>query len=50
MMAYCRSKLGNLWIASELSRRSPELEVRVVHPGVVAAARLWDTCSALDAA
>lgn len=36
MMAYCRSKLGNLWIASELSRRSPELEVRVVHPGVVA--------------
>ena len=36
MRAYCRSKLGNLWIASELVRRSSGLEVRVVHPGVVA--------------
>jgi NAD(P)-dependent dehydrogenase (short-subunit alcohol dehydrogenase family) len=36
MRAYCRSKLGNLWIAAELVRRSPGLEVRVVHPGVVA--------------
>jgi NAD(P)-dependent dehydrogenase (short-subunit alcohol dehydrogenase family) len=36
MQAYCRSKLGNLWIAGELARRSPELEVRTVHPGVVA--------------
>jgi len=36
MQAYCRSKLGNLWIASELVRRVPGLEVRVVHPGVVA--------------
>ncbi len=34
--AYCRSKLGNLWIASELVARAPGLEVRVVHPGVVA--------------
>lgn len=34
--AYCRSKLGNLWIAAELARRSSALEVRVVHPGVVA--------------
>ena len=36
MLAYCRSKLGNLWISAELARRSPELEVRTVHPGVVA--------------
>jgi NAD(P)-dependent dehydrogenase (short-subunit alcohol dehydrogenase family) len=36
MRAYCRSKLGNLWIAAELARRSPSIEVRVVHPGVVA--------------
>jgi NAD(P)-dependent dehydrogenase (short-subunit alcohol dehydrogenase family) len=36
MLAYCRSKLGNLWIASELARRAPGLEVAVVHPGVVA--------------
>ena len=36
MQAYCRSKLGNLWIAAELTKRSPGLEVRVVHPGVVA--------------
>jgi NAD(P)-dependent dehydrogenase (short-subunit alcohol dehydrogenase family) len=36
MRAYCRSKLGNLWIASELERRAPELEVYSVHPGVVA--------------
>jgi NAD(P)-dependent dehydrogenase (short-subunit alcohol dehydrogenase family) len=36
MQAYCRSKLGNLWIASELARRAPSLEVRTVHPGVVA--------------
>ena len=36
MRAYCRSKLGNLWIAAELLRRSPQLEVYVVHPGVVA--------------
>lgn len=36
MRAYCRSKLGNLWIAAELLRRQPGLEVYVVHPGVVA--------------
>jgi len=36
MRAYCRSKLGNLWIAAELLRRQPTLEVYVVHPGVVA--------------
>ena len=36
MRAYCRSKLGNLWIAAELVRRSPALEVYIVHPGVVA--------------
>jgi NAD(P)-dependent dehydrogenase (short-subunit alcohol dehydrogenase family) len=36
MRAYCRSKLGNLWIAGELVRRFPELTVHVVHPGVVA--------------
>ncbi len=36
MRAYCRSKLGNLWIASELQRRFPALTVAVAHPGVVA--------------
>lgn len=36
MRAYCRSKLGNLWIAFELARRRPELSVRAAHPGVVA--------------
>jgi len=36
MRAYCRSKLGNLWIAAELAQRAPRLEVAVVHPGVVA--------------
>lgn len=36
MMAYCRSKLGNLWIAAQLGERLDGLEVRVVHPGVVA--------------
>jgi retinol dehydrogenase 12 len=36
MLAYCRSKLGNLWIGAELAKRSPALEVAVVHPGVVA--------------
>ena len=36
MQAYCRSKLGNLWIAGELGRQSPELTVLAVHPGVVA--------------
>jgi len=34
--AYSRSKLGTLWEAHELARRHPELEVVVVHPGVVA--------------
>jgi NAD(P)-dependent dehydrogenase (short-subunit alcohol dehydrogenase family) len=36
MRAYCRSKLGNLWMATELVKRSPAFEVRVVHPGMVA--------------
>lgn len=36
MLAYCRSKLGNLWIARELARRHPELTVHAAHPGVVA--------------
>jgi NAD(P)-dependent dehydrogenase (short-subunit alcohol dehydrogenase family) len=36
MRAYCRSKLGTLWLAGELLRRSPQLSVYVVHPGVVA--------------
>ena len=35
MLAYCRSKLGNLWLAGELQRRQPELDVRIAHPGVV---------------
>jgi NAD(P)-dependent dehydrogenase (short-subunit alcohol dehydrogenase family) len=36
MRAYCRSKLGNLWMAEELMRRFPQLTVYVAHPGVVA--------------
>lgn len=36
MLAYCRSKLGNLWIGFELARREPARTVAVVHPGVVA--------------
>lgn len=35
-LAYCRSKLGNLWYARELARRFPSLRVHAVHPGVVA--------------
>ena len=34
-LAYCRSKLGNLWFVGELQRRHPELEVVAVHPGVI---------------
>lgn len=34
--AYCRSKLGNLWMVAELTRRHPELCVVATHPGVVA--------------
>jgi NAD(P)-dependent dehydrogenase (short-subunit alcohol dehydrogenase family) len=36
MRAYCRSKLGNLWMARELARREPGLMVLCAHPGVVA--------------
>ena len=36
MLAYCRSKLGDIWIARELQRRHPELHVAIAHPGVVA--------------
>lgn len=36
MLAYCRSKLGNLWHADQLRRRFPSLSVAVVHPGIVA--------------
>ena len=35
-LAYCRSKLGNLWYVRELARRFPNLHVYAVHPGVVA--------------
>lgn len=38
MKAYNRSKLGNFWIARELQKRYGELNVFVVHPGVVATA------------
>jgi NAD(P)-dependent dehydrogenase (short-subunit alcohol dehydrogenase family) len=34
--AYCRSKLGNLWMMREWARRRPELRVHAAHPGVVA--------------
>ncbi|MEO0961430.1 MAG: SDR family NAD(P)-dependent oxidoreductase [Pseudomonadota bacterium] len=37
-MAYCRSKLGNLWQFGELAKRHPELQVVMVHPGVAATA------------
>lgn len=43
MLAYCRSKLGNLWFAAELQRRFADLEVCSVHPGVVATALAGDT-------
>jgi NAD(P)-dependent dehydrogenase (short-subunit alcohol dehydrogenase family) len=36
MLAYCRSKLGNLWLADQLRTRAPEFSVVAVHPGVVA--------------
>lgn len=36
MLAYCRSKLGNLWYGRELQRRHPGLAVLIAHPGVVA--------------
>ena len=35
MLAYCRSKLGNLWQMRELARRRSEIRVHAVHPGVV---------------
>lgn len=35
-LAYCRSKLGNLWFAQQLQKRYPGLKVHCVHPGVVA--------------
>ncbi|CAG0954820.1 hypothetical protein MYXO_00422 [Myxococcaceae bacterium] len=35
-LAYCRSKLANLWQMRELAARHPELCVVAVHPGVVA--------------
>ncbi|MDX1961258.1 MAG: SDR family NAD(P)-dependent oxidoreductase [Leptospiraceae bacterium] len=34
--AYCQSKLGNIWIGLELQRRFPDLNVTIVHPGVIA--------------
>ncbi len=36
MGAYCRSKLGDLWLADQLQRRHPQLHVLVAHPGAVA--------------
>jgi len=36
MLAYCRSKLGLMWMARELAQHHPTLEVVVAHPGVVA--------------
>jgi NAD(P)-dependent dehydrogenase (short-subunit alcohol dehydrogenase family) len=35
-MAYCRSKLGNLWWVLEFSRRYEQWPALAVHPGVVA--------------
>lgn len=36
LAAYHRSKLGNFWIGRELQRRHPDLNVYIVHPGLVA--------------
>lgn len=36
LAAYNRSKLGNFWIGRELQRRHPDLNVYIVHPGLVA--------------
>ena len=33
--AYNRSKLGNFWVARELQRRYPRLNVFIVHPGLL---------------
>lgn len=35
-LAYCRSKLGNLWLVRELAHRHPALHVFAAHPGVIA--------------
>lgn len=35
VMAYCRSKLGNIWFGTELQAHHPELETVIVHPGVI---------------
>ncbi len=35
LMAYCRSKLGNLWQMREFARRYPAFRFHAVHPGVV---------------
>ena len=34
--AYCRSKLGNLWVMRQLTQRHASLRVHAVHPGVIA--------------
>jgi NAD(P)-dependent dehydrogenase (short-subunit alcohol dehydrogenase family) len=35
-LAYCRSKLGNLWCVGELSRRYKDIDSYAVHPGTIA--------------
>jgi retinol dehydrogenase 12 len=35
-IAYCRSKLGNLWWVKEWTKRFKEIEAYAAHPGVVA--------------
>ncbi|MBT3217652.1 MAG: SDR family NAD(P)-dependent oxidoreductase [Proteobacteria bacterium] len=35
MLAYCRSKLGNLWQSAKLAELYPHYTVAAVHPGVV---------------
>jgi len=34
--AYCRTKLGTMWLARGFAKRHPEVEVYPVHPGVIA--------------
>lgn len=48
MKAYCRSKLGNFWIARQLQFRHPQLNVFIVHPGVAATALGGDYGGMID--
>ena len=40
--AYCRSKLGMMWLFYELHARAPNLQMYLVHPGVIATGLVAD--------